>query len=303
MMFMEYFSRQLQKIKNSETSIQRFLREYGPSARDCFAYCELIPHYSRQLNQKVIDIPWDIITTALTARKVLISLNDGSHKIILVRPSSSDRSSPLFSIITKTVSRLLHDRDSDARWQNARKLYRTLRADPESKTTAGKFFEPQFHTMCMKGTSLRLFSMDVKPGGRTLDTFANDDAANYHTTLVLPPQQHISFNRELSITNLLANQYYQPTHGTQPSYDSFIFNPEEAKFTLFQVTCGNTHSVIPKGINALIDLATKLEVNEPMLDFVAVVPEGDRVKFQVPKDRPFLLKMYCVEVTENELYG
>jgi hypothetical protein len=230
-------------------------------------------------------------------------LNDGSHKIILVRPSSSDRSSAVFTIITTTVSRLLHDRDSDARWQNARKLYRTLRADKESKATAGKFLEPQFHTMCMKGTSLRLFSMDVKPGGRTLDTFTNGDAANYHTTLVLPPQQRISFNRELPITNLLANQYYQPTHGTQPSYDSFIFNPEETKFTLFQVTCGDTHSFNPKGINALIDLATKLEVNDPKLEFVAVVPEGDKVEFQMPKVRQFSLKMYYVEVTESELYG
>src|SRR6266576_3015426 len=45
-MFNGYFSRQLQQIKRSETSIQQFLQEYGPSARDCYAYCELLqtPH-------------------------------------------------------------------------------------------------------------------------------------------------------------------------------------------------------------------------------------------------------------------
>jgi hypothetical protein len=36
MMFNEYFSRQLQPIKHSETSIQQFLQEYGPSACDCY---------------------------------------------------------------------------------------------------------------------------------------------------------------------------------------------------------------------------------------------------------------------------
>ena len=299
-MFNEYFSRQLQQIKHSETSIQQFLQEYGPSARNCYAFCDLIPYYfAHHIRDRVKDIRWATVTDVLTVRKDVI---DGSHKLILVRPSPADRSSPSFSIITKTVACLLHERDSDARWRNARMLYRTLRADPNSKSTAGKLLEPPFHALCMKGTSFRLSSMNVKPGGGTRDTFTND-SANYHATLTLPPQPRIVFDREHPITTLLANHYYQPTHGTQPSYDSFIFNPLEAKFTLFQVTCGLTHPVHLKGINALIDLATQLGVNDPTLHFVAVVPEGDRVEFPVPKDRNFLLHMLCIEVTEDELYG
>jgi hypothetical protein len=295
MMFNEYFSRQLQKIKHSETSIQQFLQEYGPSARNCYAYCELIPYYyQHHIHGKVKNIAWNTVTN-------ITRLDDGWHKLILVRPSPTDRSSPSLSIITKTVAHLLHDRDSDARWQNARKLYRTLRADPYSSSTAGKLLEPPFHALCMKGTSFRLSSMNVKPGELTQDTFTND-STNYHATLTLPPQPRIVFDREYPITTLLANHYYQPTHGTQPSYDSFIFNPEEARFTLFQVTCGLTHPVCLKGINALIDLAAQLGVNDPTLHFVAVVPEGDRVEFPVPKNRKFLLQMFCIEVTENELY-
>jgi hypothetical protein len=302
MMFNECFSRQLQQIKRSETSIQQFLQEYGPSARDCYAFCELIPYYfAHHIHDRVKDINWDTVTDVLTARKNVIGLDDGSHKLILVRPSPADHSSPSLSIITKTVARLLHERDSDARWQNARKLYRTLRADPNSKSTAGKLLEPPFHALCMKGTSFRLSSMNVKPAGRTWDTFTND-SANYHATLTLPLQPRIVFDREHPITTLLANHYYQPTHGTQPSYDSFVFNPEEAKFTLFQVTCGLTHPVRLKGIKALIDLATQLGVNDPTLHFVAVVPEGNRVEFPVPKDRKFSLHMLCIEVTEGELY-
>jgi hypothetical protein len=55
-----------------------------------------------------------------------VGLDEGSHKLILVRPSPADRSSPLMSIITKTVANLLHERDSDSLGQNAWELYRTL---------------------------------------------------------------------------------------------------------------------------------------------------------------------------------
>jgi hypothetical protein len=114
MMFNEYFSRQLQKIKHSEASIQQFLQEYGPSARDCYAYCELIPYYyHRFIRDRVNDIAWDTVTDMLTARKDVVGLDDdGFHKLILVRPSPADRSFPSLSIITKTVARLLHERDS-----------------------------------------------------------------------------------------------------------------------------------------------------------------------------------------------
>ena len=140
--------------------------------------------------------------------------------------------------------------------------------------------------------------MRVKPGGRTRDTFIND-STDYHATLALPSQSRIVFDREHPITT---NHYYQPTHGTQPSYDSFVFNPEQARFTVFQVTCGLSHPIRLKGINELIDLAAQLGVNDPTLDFVAVVPEGDVVELPVPKNRRFLSQMFCIEVTENELY-
>ncbi|KAK2460078.1 hypothetical protein APHAL10511_007912 [Amanita phalloides] len=105
-------ARQLQQIKRSETSIQQFLQEYGPSARDCYAFCESIPYYfAHHIHDRVKDIAWDTVTDVLTARKDVIGLDDGSHKLILVRPSPTDRSCPSLSIITKTVI----ERDSDTR--------------------------------------------------------------------------------------------------------------------------------------------------------------------------------------------
>ena len=71
------------------------------------------------------------------------------------------------------------------------------------------------------------------------DTFTSNDSTDYHSTLTLPLQPRIVFHREHPITTLLANHYYQPKHETRPS---FVFNPEEARFILFQVTCGLCHS-------------------------------------------------------------
>jgi hypothetical protein len=132
------FSRQRQQMKCSETSIQQFLQECGPSARDCYAYCESIPYYfAHHIRGRVKDIPWDTVTDVLTPQMGVSGLDDGLHKLFLVRPSPTNRSSPSFSIITKTVARLLHERDSDAQ-----KLYRIRRVDPNSKSTADKLLKP-----------------------------------------------------------------------------------------------------------------------------------------------------------------
>jgi len=193
----------------------------------------------------------------------------------------------------------LHDQDSDARWQNSRQ-YRTLRLDPMSKSTAGKLFEPAFHALCVKGASFQLRPMVLKPGGRTLDTYTNSEPAS--EDLTLPPRQRVAFDKQNPIATLAADRYYQPRHGTQPTYDSFIFYPEDPRFVLFQVTEGVTHGVKPKGINDLLELAQQLGIANPVIQFIVVVPEGLAVECSVPKHNKFWLDMCCIEVTESQLY-
>src|SRR6266576_3015427 len=58
-------------------------------------------YYKHHIHGRVKNI--DTVTDKLTARKDFIGLDDGSHRLILLRPSPTDRSSPSLSIITKTV--------------------------------------------------------------------------------------------------------------------------------------------------------------------------------------------------------
>ena len=283
-------------------SILDFFQTCGPSARDCYAFCEAIDDYKDQVRERAKRTPWGTITKALTSRADLIGLEEGSHKIILISPNPENRSLPLPSIITKSIGALLHELDSEHRWQNARQLYRTLRADPESRATAGKLFESAFHSRCVKGQiDLQLESMAEKPGGKVNDIFITTRAESVRH-LRLPRQQHVYFNRQQPIEALAADHYYQPKHGTQSSYDSFIFYPESAEFILFQVTDAKSHSVVLKGIQDLFKIAQWLGVQNPGITFVAVVPEGVQVQFEVLKIRDFEIDMCWLEVTEEELY-
>jgi hypothetical protein len=145
--------------------------------------------------------------------------------------------------------------------------------------------------------------MDLKLGGRVNDIFTNTSDGPCQV-LMLPPQQRVIFDKTQPIRSLLKNHYYEPRHGTQASFDSFIFDPEQHMFTLFQVTEALKHSVKPKGIKELLSLAKRLRIPKPTLRFVGVVPEGLVVEFTVPKESGFKvnLEMLSLEATEEELY-
>ena len=118
------------------------------------------------------------------------------------------------------------------------------------------------------------------------------------STLTLPPQQRVVFDEKEPIQSLLENHYYEPRHVTQPSYDTFIFNPEQCSFTLLQVAEGLQHPVKMKGINALLSLAKRLHIQTPKLRFVVVVFEGLATDFVAPMERGSDMKMSSLEVTE-----
>jgi hypothetical protein len=178
---------------------------------------------------------WKTITKALSHTDV-IALDEGSYKIVLIRPAApDDRLQMTPSIITKNVGSLLHEQDSVEGRQNARQLYLTLRADPLSRGTTGKLLEPPFYALCMQGASFQLVKMALKPGGRTLNTYTNA-ASGATQSLTFATLQRIMFDRDHPIQTIKAGYYYQPRHRTQSSesYDSFVYDPEQLNFTLFQ---------------------------------------------------------------------
>jgi hypothetical protein len=166
---------------------------------------------------------WPTITRALTGTQTL-QLDDGSHKVVLIAPDPDNREVYRPHIVTKAVANMLCERDTNELWRNAHDLYRTMRLDPKTKSTAGWLLEPPFHALCVKGTTLKLYKMQ-RTGGRDVnDIFTNVSHRN-EQRLHLPPQQLVLFDKSHPIQELRADCYYKPIHGTQASFDSFIYDP------------------------------------------------------------------------------
>ncbi|KAF5384162.1 hypothetical protein D9615_003367 [Tricholomella constricta] len=304
--FMEPFTlkeliqaRQLQMFLRKESDIQNFFEKYGPSARDCFAFCSDIEHYHSLVCTKVAEMSWDKLITALTWGIETLNMD----KVILIEPRPGDASKSRVRIITKAVNQLLWEQDSIERGQNHRQLLRTLRLKSDTKPFTGTLFEPPFHKLCVKGATFTLYPMTYRSDGKVSHIFVNDLRANPED-LVLLRQTHVVFCRTNPVTSLLAHHYYQPVAGSQPSYDSFVYDPTVRRITAFQVADANNHGIKPKGMYDLRDLAKKLQVKDLKLRFVIVVLEDFQVTCPVEKKmfEELGLEMYYLEMTESELY-
>jgi hypothetical protein len=296
-----YISRPLQQYKHDEQELQRFFELYGPSARDCYAYCADLPSYRTIVRQKIQAMTWGTITNALTGKVDTLRLDEGSHKVILISPDPEDRENHLSRLVTKNVGGMVAEQDTNERWRNAHQLFHTMRLDVKTKSGSGWLLEPPFHALCVKGATFTLYPMKLKPGGRTNDTFIHS-AYTTPESLVLPKQKRVVFDSRLPIERLESNTYYQPTHGSQPSFDSFIYDPAVPRITMFQVTDAESHLVKLLGISFILQLSNRLGLPVPELRFVAVVPAGDQVECVVPMEKGFLLAMFCIEVTEAGLF-
>ena len=106
-----------------EPDVKDFFEKFGPSARECYAFCSDTESYLSVITSKVADMSWDTITKALTMGSDGLALEEGLHKVILVDPQPENNALPRIRIVTKTVSQLLWQKDTDKRKRNHRQLF------------------------------------------------------------------------------------------------------------------------------------------------------------------------------------
>jgi hypothetical protein len=181
---------------------------------------------------------WDTLTKALTLVSN-VGFDEGPHRIILVAPDPEDHFLPQVTVATKYINQLLWDQDAKALWRNHRQLYRTIRLLPDGKgLTGGAFFEPAFHALCIRGKknkfSLRPMSKGPGPINYTFKTSVPEGSRP--ETLELPPREQFIFDQGNPISVLNDKRYYRPTVPNHPSYDSFIYDPQCRRVTVFQIT-------------------------------------------------------------------
>lgn len=298
------FSRPLQPLHeqpDDEESIETFLHTFGPSARDCYAYCTKMDAYRKIVAGKISTMSWKTVTDLLTKRSQAVSLDEGSHRVILINPDPETRSDFIPTIVAKPVGAMLLEQDSQFRWRNSHHLYQSLRQDPKTRSSSGWVMEAAFHALCTTGVNFKLHPMSMRPGGRTNDLYTNSMPST-PLDLTLPVQELVVFEGTHLPGTLEAGHYYRPVFATQPSYDSFVYQPAGNYVYPMQVTNGKAHDIKPKGINVLLQHFQELGLPTPTIRFIVVIPAGDEVTCTVPKMRNFSVEMFCLEVEERELF-
>jgi hypothetical protein len=297
------FSRPLQPLYSQpdEESIETFLYAFGPSARDYYAYRTDMEAYRKIVEQKIRAMSWKTVTDLLMERPRSVSLDEGSHRVILINPDPETRFDCIPTIVAKPVGAMLLEQDSQSRWRNSHHLYQSLRQDPKTRSSSGWAMEAAFHALCTKGVDFKLHPMSIRPGGRTNDLYTNSMAST-PLDLSLPVQELVVFEGTHLPGTLEAGHYYRPVFATQPSYDSFLYQPAGNYVYPIQVTNGKAHEIKTKGIHVLLQHIQELGLPTPTIRFIVVIPAGDEVTCTVSKMRNFFVEMFCLEVQERELF-
>jgi hypothetical protein len=297
---------------------------YGPSARECFAWCSDIDCYDTEVRRSIRQTSWDTLAKALISAVPDLGSNEGPHRIILVAPKPEDHFSARTTVVTKYISQLLWDADAAAHRENHRQLFKTLILAP---AFIGQLIEPAFHRMCVRGYGrFILHPMSRASVGPVNYTFKTSEQETLSEVVRPNPRELFPFNNRDPIPVLDVKQYYLPTIPDQCSYDSFIYDLDRLTYghgspidrdrnfgrvIAFQIAEAMNHDVKLKGLHALRAHAQELGINGIRL--VIVVAKGsifDRgynrmVTCSVEKTAFDQLKpkIYVVEVDEHDLYA
>jgi hypothetical protein len=252
---------------------------------------------------------WELITEGLTSQPADMTMEESSHKVLLVHPHPDSRDQSRTTIISQTVSQLLWERDSIQKWQNHRKLFLTLLRIPDAKGCNGIFFKPAFHALCMRNTTttLKMYPLALKPGGTIRETFTVPEPEPESGCVELKLGQRVPFafdKKDKPITSLDAEHYYHPTASNHPSLDSFTYDPDsDHQVNLFQVTVAKTHDLVSTGVKDVHELGQQLKISLKIRIIVVLFANAE-VEYKVDKKYydGWHLQVYVVQVSAQNLY-
>jgi hypothetical protein len=258
------------------------------------------------VRSKVNEMNWDSLTGLLTRHQRDIEMDQGSHMVLLVQPDPVHSATPTTTIVTNTVGQLLWARDSDKKWQNHHKLFKTLLREPSAQSFVGSIFEQAFHGLCVRGAELDLLPMALQSAGSVNSIFKNNrpESGDGSIKLTLEGYTPIFFGAQCPITELLPKRYYQSITTNHPSYDSFVYDPDSHQIYAFQATIGKKHDLTSTGVRALRDLGRQLHIDDLKIRIIVVGFEDAPITYQVEWDLydNLGLELYAIWATETQLY-
>ena len=255
----------------------------------------------------VNEMNWDSLTELLTRQRGDPEMDRGSDMVLLVQPDPDDRAISRTTIMTSTVSQLLWARDSDKKWQNHHKLFKTLLREPSAQGFIGSIFEQAFHGLCVRGAEFDLHLMTRQSVGPVNYTFKNNRSESRDGSIKLTLEGYTPIFSDVRrpITSLVPKHYYhRPITTNHASYNSFVYDPLSHQIYAFQATIGKKHDLTSTGVRALRDLGQRLHIDNLKIRIVVVGFENAPVTYQVEKDLydNLGLELYAIWVTETQLY-
>jgi hypothetical protein len=219
----------VQELSSNEADLRNFFIKYGPSARECYAVTSTesgLEPYIRKLEHAVAQMSWDDIDRVVSAEVFEPKDNDQtSFLIVLIRPVDDDqRITCRFTIITRTILRLLWKAHGIQLKRRSRELFHLFSGKRETSVTAGWLFEANVHDLLENGIDVPIDPMVVEKNNRANAVTDKHVASGIGTKrwqskamVYMPFTQN---DRALVIKPL---HYYVPVDPSHPTFDSFTF--------------------------------------------------------------------------------
>ncbi|KAH8109905.1 hypothetical protein DFH11DRAFT_840452 [Phellopilus nigrolimitatus] len=288
--------RMLQKNSKmlTERQLEIFFVKYGPTARFAYAWAPLPLKYENELKSAIGSLRSLQRLENILQDFVQLDLNDDiSHQILLVLPSAF-RDEFSITIPSKHVYDLLRQSRASQIEHAAAVLYNLFVRTPFARAAARYILDEEFQISLRNGGQwsikpLTRFKADeqnvtwTKPSSEAPSTWLcfgfEGKVLQISNTKLSGDPQPITTTYFVHGQNLeLKDGLYCPSVRNQGTFNSFIYEAQEKRATVFQATAGSSsRAVKEEGLDWLEKLGVKT------FRFVAVAPPGSDVGFLFPR--------------------
>ncbi|KAK2464479.1 hypothetical protein APHAL10511_003458 [Amanita phalloides] len=281
-------------------SVNRVFNEFGPTPRLCIDYLcydkDKIEQYRKDVQEAISNLTANELQR-LFQHSHSLTMDAISHKICLISREDREnvRSSAIVSPITSFIkSRLANHFRTLERGEKIR-LYKYFSKVPDSRATAGIFFEAAAQGCFQDGITLELLPMVRLPPSQRKPQWYSSHVFLHNPTLEAERQQALQNRRLLSLSgdlptveytdddlsSIIPDVIYVPKSTNQVALDCFIHS-EEVLY-MFQFSVGQDHDIK----SGLIDFIRKCSGRPLSMDrcrFVFIHPPNHTLVCPQPRD-------------------
>ncbi|KAL6301907.1 hypothetical protein BKA93DRAFT_827893 [Sparassis latifolia] len=277
----------------TEQDLYRFYQLYGPSIRDAFRHASpsSILAYQGTVATALTNLGYGGLLQAVGEAKKL-DMEEGSHKIFRVEPSSDSRRQYVVSVITDEVMKMVWEMYLEGQTERVAEFATLFASRPFSRSTVGWIVDTHIHPILLQAETRTFHPIQGLVRGINVHySYPGPTAMQFPDVEVqIPNLDHCSFSMNDPTTDFQLNCYYQSKEKNNATFDALTFTQEKGQnyVTMYQVTLWKEHDVREKGLTLLdkyLDLPKgTASMPSPRIRYVLVALKGEEVKSVFPRD-------------------